>query len=950
MNFLEAEQEFKALEKRWSNGELNVDSYRTILNGLQVVNSSGQVWKMQEHTGLWFFLQDGKWIPATEVKPVQAAPGLPAVENSATPSKHRGLKIGVIIALVGLCLLGGAGITTGILAYTGVIPLPENITINLGPSSPEKESAEPGAAVKTLKTTSVSANGEPLADSNGVSLVVPADALEKGDQVNLSSSELTAPWLKEIKKVVSIDTPFYTLAVPGKNDSTGSLSLSFPAANLKSRLLAVIDGNFLVELAQVPENGQLAIQTRAGSTDTTGLTVPDGNGSIYYTVITPNSASSQSPDIQMVGWHPEVDERNCIPDISIIGGATINLCRQNPAGTVQVMLPTAKRDLLPQVDIMVDKIEAVMDKYYKLGFTTAQVSHSSPMLIRVSTKVTSPSYYPLNGVLYIPVDTVTRIATIPPTDLYHEMAHWIQAIKYSTRLAYYSGERTWWLETSAENMVMLIEPNYVGGNLTTYGTISNPDNTLALQSEPYKWPGDYYVQAQLVKVNLCDSPACPLSQANFAKAISEGSYPYMSGSAKGLVSTNLKDYAFYLLGKPPSGANGSIPLSGPVKSGDGYGEYVKITRNNNVDLKYNYNGTDPQMRKETKDGKETLAIDAKLQKDGVYPLMILGGDGNNPGLPVEMVIEPGASFYYTQDDGELKYSDGSQELKLLPIHGKMGIKKVRLVAMGINGGEVFKARVEPLSLEGAWVVLASGPKTSGAMQCSKETGGVDNPDGTAQIMAYFISIAGGTGDMKADPTGRNLDWSEIASRVPAQFNEANVTFKATTLLAGDAIQYQANIDIPKSDETSSLPPSIPMAAALSIPVFWLGRKRLNIKVLRVFVNMFVIVFLVLVSTGCFGIGMYGSATVDAKFKKVEYIGGEDTGVLTVSDKISGLPQGKPIWKLTGTGTYDVTFMIETTVTDSKGADKTEIDTCTGVVAFPVTAFIYKDFQVVMPGK
>ena len=420
----------------------------------------------------------------------------------------------------------------------------------------------------------------------------------------------------------------------------------------------------------------------------------------------------------MVGWHAEVDERNCIPDISIIGGAAINLCRQNPAGTVQVMLPTTKRDLLPQVDLMVDKIESVMIKYYDLGFTTALLSHSSPMLVRISTKVTSPSYYPLNGVLYIPVDTVSRIATLSPTDLYHEMAHWIQAKKYSTRLAFYSGERTWWLETSAENMVMLLEPNYVGSNLSTYGTISNSDNSLAFQSEPYQWPGDLYVQAQLVKINLCESSACPLSKASFAKAISEGTYPLMSGSAKSQISSNLKDYAFYLLGKPPASANSAIPLKGPVKTGDGYGEYVKISRNNKVDIKFEINGYEPQMRSETKDGKEVLSIEAKIQKDGVYPLMVLGGEGNTPGLPVEVVIDPGASFYYTLDDGALQYSDGGKELKLLPIHGKMGIKKVRLVAMGINGGEVFKARVQPLSLEGAWVVMATGAKTGGSMQCS----------------------------------------------------------------------------------------------------------------------------------------------------------------------------------------------------------------------------------------
>ncbi|MBE0696723.1 MAG: hypothetical protein IH586_07355, partial [Anaerolineaceae bacterium] len=544
------------------------------------------------------------------------------------------------------------------------------------------------------------------------------------------------------------DTPFYSLTASGKDDPPGTLTLAFPAKNPNSRLLAVIDGDYLVELGQVPQNGSLSVQTRAAPVDTGGVEPPqgyDGNGSIFYTVITPKSSSRLPSSAQMIAVHRQADERNCIPDLSIIGGAAINLCRQNPAGTLQVMLPTTKRDLVPQVDIMVDKIEGVMKKYYDLGFTSAQLSHNAPMLVRVSTKITSPSYYPLNGVLYIPVDTVARIATLPPTDVYHEMAHWIQAVKYSTRLAYWSGEKTWWLETSAENMVMLVEPAYVGGNLTTYGAISAADNSLAFQAEPYQWPGDFYVQAQLVKINLCDSPACPLSPASFAKAISEGSYPLMDGAKKSQVSANLKDYAFYLLGKPPASSNTAIPLNSLVKSGEGYGEYVRVTRNSNTDLKFDFNGANPQMRQDSQNGKDAVAIEAKIHKDGVYPLMVLGGQGKNPGLPVELVIEPGAPFYYTQDDGELKYSDGSKELKLVPIHGEMGIKKIRLVAVGETGGEVFKARVQPLELEGAWVVMVSGVNTAGGLTCTGGNGDIDNPDGAAQLMAYVISIMSGTG-------------------------------------------------------------------------------------------------------------------------------------------------------------------------------------------------------------
>jgi hypothetical protein len=254
MNFLEAEQEFKALEKKWSNGEISIDTYREILKNLQVTNASGQVWKMQEHTGLWFFLQNGKWIPASEIQHVQATPVKQTATQATLPARHRGLKLGMVIALVGLCLLSGVAITAGILVYTEIIPLPEKITISLGlPSPKNKEEPETSPAVlKPVETTSVIPNGKPQTDSNGVSLVVPGESLEQGDQVNLSANELNAPWLKTIQKSVKVETPFYNLSVPGKNDSTGSLSLSFPAATPKTRLLAVIDDNFLVELAQLP--------------------------------------------------------------------------------------------------------------------------------------------------------------------------------------------------------------------------------------------------------------------------------------------------------------------------------------------------------------------------------------------------------------------------------------------------------------------------------------------------------------------------------------------------------------------------------------------------------------------------------------------------------------------------------------------------------------------------
>jgi hypothetical protein len=622
--------------------------------------------------------------------------------------------------------------------------------------------------------------------------------------------------------------------------------------------------------------------------------------------------------------------------------------------------------MAPQVDLMVDKIESVMNKYAELGFTTARLSKSAPMTLRVSTTVTSPSYYPLNGVLYIPIDTVSNIATQSPVDVYHEMAHWIQDEEYNATAAYYSEEKTWWIETSAENMVMLAEPSYVGGNLRTYGTITQANGALAFQASPYQWPADFYVQAQLLKVNLCDTSACPLSQADFARAVSTGTYPLMDGGKKSLVGSNLVDYAFYLLGKSPVKANTSIPLDGPVRTGEGYGEYIIAKRTNDIDIKFDYNGTNPQMRKDSKDGKDALAVEASIQRDGVYPLVVSGAEDKSPGLPVELVIQPGAPFYYTIDNGELKYSDGSAEVSIKPIHSKMGIKKVRLVALGQTGSEVFRARVQPLDLSGAWVVYAAGKPTSNSVSCVKDDGSVDQESDPGLLGPLLIYYVGAMGDMSPDPTGRNLDWALVPDRLPKGVDAGDFTYKASMLLAGDGVRYQGLLDLPKPAE-SSLPPAeavgriVPLPApvakkpsglptallispVLGVPAAWLVRKRP--RQARLLFNLLVIGFLVTVSTGCgFGMAFYGTVGVDATIDKLEYTAGQDTGVINPE----AAPQGKPLWKMAGTATYDVNIMIETEVTVlDKGLEGTttkSITTCSGKATVPVTVYVFKDVQI-----
>jgi hypothetical protein len=170
------------------------------------------------------------------------------------------------------------------------------------------------------------------------------------------------------------------------------------------------------------------------------------------------------------------------------------------------------------------------------------------------------------------------------------------------------------------------------------------------------------------------------------------------------------------------------------------------------------------------------------------------------------------------------------------------------------------------------------------------------------------------------------------------------------LIAGDGVKYQAKVDIPRSESESSLPPAAaPLATAALLPLAWLWRKRIDLRWVRVSTNLLVIAFLVLVSTAC--VNIYGDSSLDATFTRVEYVGGEDTGVIMFSDDANSVtPQGNPLWRLTGSGTYDVSIKIETPATDEKGQNTTNIETCSGKITFPIAAYIYKDMVVNIPDE
>jgi len=75
-------------------------------------------------------------------------------------------------------------------------------------------------------------------------------------------------------------------------------------------------------------------------------------------------------------------------------------------------------------------------------------------------------------------------------------------------------------------MVMQLKPDYIAANCPLR-TIKPAMARSGAAEFPYQCLADFYVQAQLVMVNTCDSGGC-LDQADFVAAINNGTYPSMT--------------------------------------------------------------------------------------------------------------------------------------------------------------------------------------------------------------------------------------------------------------------------------------------------------------------------------------------------------------------------------------------------------------------------------------
>ena len=976
MDFNEAERRFRAIDGQYRAGQIGHEQYQAYLQQLQVVDGAGRLWMMQESTGQWYVLEGDEWRAGTPPRPA-GSPARPAAPPARPPgraparSSRGGGSRWLVLAGVTLALLACVGVIGGgiLLAprlglgelgdLAGLIPAVGELGGSRGGAQEGAEAGEEdlGPAIEMpVKEKLLAEDGASVSDDSGASLKVPQGGVPESGKAELVIHEPPAELLDVLSESYVVETPFYAAAAEGADDGVGRATLTLPAASPDSRILALVDGRYFAILGVEPEGGTLTLNPRLGPGESDGRQMVgslDPGGSLQYAVIHPREGAGVmrgAPGLSAL-MDQGGDPRECGPAIDDAGalksGAVfVTGCRKNEEGSVLVSYPSSagiSRDVADQV---VDAVGGMIGKYAGLGFTAAGVSPSAPMHLEIFKGSGDPRYKVRSGVIAIPLDVAQAIGGEGSHALYHEMAHWIQDEEYVMTWAFYWDDKVWWLEAAAENMVMLVDEGYLGDNLTTYGTISLDDNTLAFQASPYDWPTDSYVHAQLVKVNMCDDTGvCPLSQASFVKAVNEGTYPFDDSGARAKLTANLGDYARYLLGAAPERANQSIALSGAVASGDGYGEYVQVAKTTKGDFTLNRNGYEPQMATDTSGAMEAVVIDAVMQKDGVYPLRIESGlsGGRLTGLPAALRISPGAALWYRAGDGEVTFHDGTEELVIQPIHATMGLPLVRVVALGQNGGEHFKARVEMVDLSGVWV-MGGGELVSSSVSCTGDEAS-DSGD-RASIAPALIGLGGVTGNYMADATGNGLTWAEVPGRVPEEEQGGKaLSYSGSALIGPEEVRVQARASIPQAEQSGggaagALAMLLPLGAAVPMAVVLghgaVGRRK---RIWRVLLAVGLVALGGLVLSGCFGFDFYGDVTGEITFDTLEYVGGEEPLVLSQAE----MPDAEPLWRLGGgEGTYqvDLTFVVITE--DDEGNEVEQVSHCTGTAVYAVEGVIAKD--------
>lgn len=804
-------------------------------------------------------------------------------------------------------------------------------TIEPTPVGAEATVAPPPTAVlaplvmeaKPLASLPVQPDGQPYTDAYGAQIIAPPTVMETGEPITVAVSAAEGALAAALQEQAVIETPLYEVTAP--NDSRGRVTLSLPAASPESRIVALVDDTYLAVLDQEPHDGKLELAVRVSPTDVPDLTSGNGRGgTIRYFVARPKSAASDGSLWQALAPPPAfaADEyRFCLQ------WTTSTLCRTN--GKIYVMWPMTAQFKLDQADEVIRQIDSILQSFAKKNFTAAK-SNSSVFVV-IGPDLSAPAYSPKSSILSLPVDSAKTIANPPGRyELIHELAHWVQDEEYAMTVAALSGPKAWWLETTAENMVFLIEPEAQEHNLIQYGQTTFDGPKLGFQAEPFTWGWNdesRYIHAQLLKVNLCANSACALSEAELVKAINEGSYPLMDEARQAKLRANLDDYARYLLGVAPERANTAIMLPEVLQQASRVGDVISIRRNRGDNFVLSSTAEAPQIAKQTPNGRPPeYQIQAAIDSGAVYPLSVVNG-GMNPntsGWPVMLTIEPGVELFYRRGNEPITYHDGSSQLVLGSIHRDMGYDMVRVVAVARNQPATFKAKVSVVDLQGDWLMV-SQKVVSTTLSCESNNDNFN--DDPAELIILLQAISG-----MVAPRG-SYQWSGL-NELEFTFDggtasltgEADDTsqFTALALISPDAIEGEMRLVFPPPPTSNAAPVWLALAFVPPGILAWRSRRRMAL--------LLVVLLMSTTLAGCVGVSISGSINTRYTLDKLEYVGKGDT-------------LGEPIWRIsTQKDAYtDIDLTIVATV-ESIGNEPPEQKTtrCAGRINHDLVIEIYRD--------
>lgn len=962
MDFLSAENQYRILADQCTRGLISYDQFINAVNQITVYDQSGRLWMIHPQSAKWCVYQGGQWLFQEPGKPstppqIPTAQIPPPVYHPPALKTRKKSPLLVILPVVLVVCLG--------LLFTGIFLAKKGVfstflqTIFAGSGSNVSQ-ASGKFQVNPIDTIVVVPGDSQVVDSNQAQLFVPEGSLPEGVNAQFITNEPNNPLKKEIENSATLLTPFYQLQAEGENDGTATATLSIPASGEPLFLVELFDGKYMAT-SRMPYAGsriEISVPLLSGKSDPGDESLVF-NSTYAFALITPKGSASYQSFIQMASFSLAKDERDCTIYQQIASSGygieepkkPVSFCRKNPDDTVRVMYNTTYTpNVTPALaDQAVDLVQKIMSTYQAEGFTAANlVKNGYKVNVVIEPGSGDPVYSPSNGTVHIPQDSMGKDNLA--SELAHELAHWVQDAAYNMASSYWSNKlgisstSKWWLETSAEYMVMLYEPKYIDQNLLSYGTTSlGADKRTPFQFAPNQWNDDLYLHAQLLKVFTCDNPsACPISPQQFVNAINNGTFPIES-SAVEKISANLDDFARYLLGKSPQKANSMIYLLNSVKNGTGYGESVTPV-DNKGDLNFKKTGYEPQM-KQTSGGTGTeLDIQAVIEKGGVYPLMLeTPRNAELAGYPVEIEVSPGCPFYYTEEGGEIQYNDGTAKTVIGPLHSKTGLSGIRIVAVATDGAKTFTAKIRPYDISGDWIFVFDSIVSNNMVCDSSGNESNDNNDPTtpeemAQLTSYINSyIPAIPGEYVKDAGANTYTWTLSPGGDLTFGGDTTVVVNGMALLDSKGITVQTFVSIPQPESRLPGNKAIPVAMASTcffvFPLLFRKNKR---------VFLISIISAMLLISGCSAFFlMYGDLTTSTVVDKLLPASPENTVKVFGESASTQVNKLSPKYIASGITTADVNWTIGGGAVTIEGeSSSTEI--CTGRIVYKVKGFLLND--------